>query len=55
MKTAVLAAAILLSLAVPARADKAPELSGSGWVNSKELSLERLRGKIVVLLFFEES
>jgi hypothetical protein len=30
------------------------EFKGTGWVNSKELSLERLRGKVVVLYFFEE-
>lgn len=30
------------------------ELRGSGWVNSKELRLDRLRGKVVVLYFFEE-
>ena len=30
------------------------DLSGSGWVNSKELDLERLRGKVVALYFYEE-
>ena len=35
-------------------ADTAPELSGSGWINAEDLSLERLRGKVVVLYFFEE-
>lgn len=55
LKPAALAAALVLALAAPASADKAPELSGTAWVNSKELSLERLRGKVVVLLFFEES
>ena len=35
-------------------ADTAPELSGSGWVNAEDLSLERLRGKVVVLYFYEE-
>ncbi len=30
------------------------ELKGTGWVNSKEMSLDRLRGKVVVLYFFEE-
>ena len=32
----------------------APELRGTGWVNGKELSLERLKGKVVALYFFEE-
>ena len=32
----------------------APELRGSGGVNGKELSLERLKGKIVALYFYEE-
>lgn len=31
-----------------------PEFLGSGWVNSKDLSLERLKGKAVLLYFFEE-
>ena len=35
-------------------ADTAPELSGSGWVNAEDLSLDRLRGKVVVLYFYEE-
>ena len=38
----------------PVLADTAPELSGSGWVNAGDLSLERLRGKVVVLYFYEE-
>jgi hypothetical protein len=33
----------------------APELSGTGWVNSGELDLERFRGRIVFLYFFEET
>lgn len=33
----------------------APELAGTGWVNVPELDLERLRGKIVLLYFFEET
>jgi hypothetical protein len=40
--------------AVLSAAQSAPELQGSGWVNSKELSLEKLRGKVVALYFFEE-
>ena len=33
----------------------APELSGAGWVNAQDLDLERFRGKVVLLYFFEES
>ena len=33
----------------------APELSGTGWVNAQDLDLERFRGKIVLLYFFEET
>jgi hypothetical protein len=51
VKSFVLALALLA--ASPAQ-EGAPELRGSGWVNSKELSLERLRGKVVALYFFEE-
>ena len=47
MKSLLLLAALLLP-------QETPELRGSGWVNAKELSLERLKGKIVVLYFFEE-
>ena len=52
-------AAALAALAiavVPAvvAADQAPELKGSAWVNATDLSLERLRGKVVVLYFYEE-
>ncbi len=46
---------LVLALALAASAqESAPELRGTGWVNSKELSLERLRGKVVALYFFEE-
>ena len=30
------------------------DFKGSGWVNAKDLSLERLKGKVIVLFFFEE-
>lgn len=30
------------------------DFKGTGWVNSKELHAERLRGKVVALYFFEE-
>ena len=41
--------------AFPAYGQTAPEFEGSGWVNAKDLDLERFRGKIVVLYFFEET
>ena len=50
-KNLVLVMALLA--AAPAQ-EGAPELRGTGWVNSKELSLERLKGKVVALYFFEE-
>ena len=47
--------AILTAGALPAQAQTAPDLQGSGWVNAEELDLQRFRGKIVVLYFFEET
>ena len=37
-----------------ASAQESFELKGSGWVNSKEMSLDRLKGKVVVLYFFSD-
>jgi hypothetical protein len=38
-----------------ARAQESFELKGSGgWINSKEMSLDRLKGKVVVLYFFSD-
>jgi len=49
------ASALLAAMLVPAAAwAQEFEFKGTGWVNSREFSLERLRGKIVVLHFFEE-
>ena len=49
------ASALLAAMLVPAAAwAQEFEFKGSTWVNTRELSLERLRGKIVVLHFFEE-
>ena len=42
---------LLLSLLLT---QEAVEFRGTGWVNSKELRLENLRGKVVVLYFYEE-
>ena len=44
-------AALLPSLAA---AQESFELHGSGWVNSREMSLDRLKGKVVVLYFFSD-
>lgn len=50
--TLALLAAFLLPAA--AWAQESFELRGSGWVNSRDLSLDRLRGKVVVLYFFSD-
>ena len=49
------ASAMLAAMLVPAGAwAQEFEFKATGWVNTRELNLERLRGKIVVLHFFEE-
>lgn len=49
--------ALLAVLAMPAAAwaQETLELKGSGWVNARDLSLERLKGKVVYVYFFEET
>ena len=49
--------AVLAALAVPgaAWAQDSLELKGSGWVNARDISLERLKGKVVVVYFYEET
>lgn len=51
------ALAMLAALALPAAAwaQETLELKGSGWVNAKDISLERLKGKVVYVYFFEET
>lgn len=44
---------LVLAASAPAQ-EGAPELRGTAWVNGKELSLERLKGKVVALYFYEE-
>ena len=45
----------MLSLLLAAALAQEPvEFKGTGWVNVKELHLDRLRGKVVVLYFYEE-
>ena len=50
-------AVALAALAMPAAAwaQETLELKGSGWVNARDISLERLKGKVVVVYFFEET
>ena len=49
-------AMVLAALAMPAAAwaQETIEFKGSGWVNARDISLERLKGKVVVVYFFEE-
>ena len=45
----------MLSLLLAAALAQEPaEFKGTGWVNVRELHLDRLRGKVGVLYFFEE-
>ena len=46
---------MLSLLLAAALAQGAAEFKGTGWVNAKELHLDRLRGKVVVLYFYEET
>jgi hypothetical protein len=48
--------ALVASVLFPsvAGAQESFELRGTGWVNSKEMSLDRLKGKVVVLYFFSD-
>lgn len=46
--------AAFLALPLAAAAQELAEFRGTGWVNAKELSLARLKGKVVVLYLFEE-
>ncbi len=63
MKTAgawVLAAALLAGVAGPGAAEaiglrngeRAPEITGGPWINSEPLSLEKLRGRVVIVEFW---
>jgi hypothetical protein len=48
---------MLAALLVPAAAwaQETIDFKGSGWVNAKEISLERLKGKVVFVYFVEET
>lgn len=48
------AAAVLPAVAARAEGTAAPELRGTAWINGRDIELQRLRGKVVVLYFFEE-
>lgn len=52
--TRTLAMAAALFIPAAAWAQDSFDFKGSGWVNVRELHLERLRGKVVVVHFFEE-
>ena len=54
MKRALATLGVLCALGAAAAAQDF-EFKGSGWVNSKPLEFDRLKGKVVVLLLFEES
>lgn len=50
-------AAMLAALLVPAAAwaQESIDFKGSGWVNAKDINLERLKGKVVFIYFVEET
>ncbi len=55
MNRTLLAALFTAVLGTAAAAQEGPfEFKGSGWVNSKPLDFERLRGKVVVCYLVEE-
>jgi len=51
-KFAMLAALAAFAAPAAAWAQDTLDLKGSGWVNAKDLSLDRLKGKVVVVYFF---
>ena len=53
-KLSLFTAAALLAVATTAQAAKAPELQGAGWTDGESYSLASLKGKAIVLYFFEE-
>jgi hypothetical protein len=53
MRPFVMLAALLAPAA--AWAQETIEFKGSGWVNAREISLERLKGKVVFVYFVEET
>lgn len=50
-------AAMLAAMLVPAAAwaQETIDFKGSGWVNARDISLERLKGKVVFVYFVEET
>ena len=55
MNRSLMALGFLIAIGATAVAQESFEFKGTGWVNSKPLDFSRLRGKIVVLMLFEES
>jgi len=53
MRTLVVLATLLAPVA--AWAQETIEFRGSGWVNARDISLERLKGKVVFIYFVEET
>ena len=53
MRTLVILTALLAPAA--AWAQDTIEFKGSGWVNARDISLERLKGKVVFVYFVEET
>ena len=49
--------AMVAALLVPAAAwaQETIDFKGSGWVNAKDISLDRLKGKVVFVYFVEET
>ena len=50
-------AAMMAAMLVPAAAwtQESIDFKGSGWVNAKDINLERLKGKVVFIYFVEET
>ena len=53
MRTIAMLAALLAPAA--AWAQDTIEFKGAGWVNAKDISLDRLKGKVVFVYFVEET
>jgi len=53
MRTMMLLAAMLVPAS--AWAQESIDFKGSGWVNAKDINLERLKGKVVFIYFVEET
>lgn len=54
LKRCLLALTAAIAVSSLAGAQESFDLRGTGWVNAKEMALDRLKGKVVVLYFFSE-